>query len=88
MYITFYHCFCTFCDLLAIINSLIIMIFNFQELIPEFFYLSEMFVNSNNYKLGQLDDGLAVDNVELPPWASSPQVTCLSLCLSVCPPVY
>ena len=58
------------------------MIFNFQELIPEFFYLSEMFVNSNNYKLGQLDDGLAVDNVELPPWASSPQVTCLYICLS------
>ena len=42
-----------------------------------------MFVNSNNYKLGQLDDGLAVDNVELPPWASSPQVTCLFIHLFV-----
>ena len=48
-----------------------------------------MFVNSNNYKLGQLDDGLAVDNIELPPWASSPQVTnfiqgiILHVCLSI-----
>jgi len=44
-----------------------------KELIPEFFYLSEMFSNSNSYRLGQLDDGSTVNDVELPPWASSPE---------------
>lgn len=46
-----------------------------QELIPEFFCLPEMFVNMNGYKLGNLeenDSNAAVDNVELPPWASNP----------------
>ena len=32
-----------------------------------------MLVNLNNYKLGQQEDGTAVGNVELPPWASSPE---------------
>ena len=44
-----------------------------KELIPEFYYLPEMFVNSNGYRLGRLDDGTRVDNVELPPWAASPE---------------
>lgn len=44
-----------------------------KELIPEFFFLPEMLVNLNNYKLGQQEDGTAVGNVELPPWASSPE---------------
>eukprot|EP00092_Neocalanus_flemingeri_P023594 GFUD01025586.1.p1 GENE.GFUD01025586.1~~GFUD01025586.1.p1 ORF type:complete len:2395 (-),score=541.48 GFUD01025586.1:571-6762(-) len=44
-----------------------------KELIPEFYYLPEMFVNSNGYRLGQLDDGTKVDDVELPPWANSPE---------------
>ncbi|KAG8453968.1 hypothetical protein GDO86_000553 [Hymenochirus boettgeri] len=44
-----------------------------KELIPEFFYLSEMFVNSNNYKLGMMDDGTVVSDVDLPPWAKSPE---------------
>lgn len=44
-----------------------------QELIPEFFYLPEMFVNSNNYNLGVMDDGTVVSDVELPPWAKSPE---------------
>merc|ERR1719445_2192504 len=44
-----------------------------KELIPEFYYLPEMFVNSNNYRLGRLDDGTKVDDVELPPWANSPE---------------
>ncbi|XP_036439728.1 lipopolysaccharide-responsive and beige-like anchor protein isoform X2 [Colossoma macropomum] len=42
-----------------------------KELIPEFFYLPEMFVNSNNYNLGVMDDGTVVSDVELPPWAKS-----------------
>ena len=44
-----------------------------KELIPEFYYLPEMFVNSSNYRLGALDDGTKVDDVELPPWANSPE---------------
>jgi len=44
-----------------------------KELIPEFYYLPEMFVNSSGYRLGQLDDGTKVDDVELPPWANSPE---------------
>jgi hypothetical protein len=38
---------------------------DFRELIPEFFYLPDFLVNSNNFDLG-------VSDVQLPPWASSP----------------
>ncbi|KAK3507704.1 hypothetical protein QTP70_034801, partial [Hemibagrus guttatus] len=44
-----------------------------KELIPEFFYLPEMFINANNYNLGVMDDGTVVCDVELPPWAKSPE---------------
>ncbi|KAI4900882.1 hypothetical protein NFI96_019643 [Prochilodus magdalenae] len=44
-----------------------------KELSPEFFYLPEMFLNSNNYNLGVMDDGTVVSDVELPPWAKSPE---------------
>ena len=44
-----------------------------QELIPEFYYLPEMFVNANNYNLGVMEDGTVVSDVELPPWAKSPE---------------
>lgn len=44
-----------------------------QELIPEFFYLPEMFVNSNGYGLGTRDDRMAVCDVELPAWAKKPE---------------
>ena len=43
-----------------------------KELIPEFYYLPEMFVNSSGYRLGRLDDGTKVHDVELPSWAASP----------------
>ncbi|CAN2388788.1 neurobeachin [Pristimantis euphronides] len=42
-----------------------------KELIPEFYYLPEMFVNSNDYNLGVMDDGTVVSDVELPPWAKT-----------------
>src|SRR5687768_5655957 len=45
----------------------------FQELIPEFYYLPEMLVNANKYRLGALDDGTIVDDVILPNWAQSPE---------------
>ncbi|XP_076231076.1 A kinase anchor protein rugose isoform X1 [Calliopsis andreniformis] len=44
-----------------------------KELIPEFFFLPEMLENSNRYRLGRQEDGSAVGDVELPPWASSPE---------------
>ncbi|KAL2096593.1 hypothetical protein ACEWY4_008741 [Coilia grayii] len=44
-----------------------------KELIPEFYYLPEMFVNSNGYHLGERQDGVAVCDVELPPWAKKPE---------------
>ncbi|EEB06686.2 beige protein [Schizosaccharomyces japonicus yFS275] len=41
-----------------------------RELIPEFFYLSEMFVNLNHFDFGvRQSNGMAIDNVVLPPWA-------------------
>uniref|UniRef100_A0A8C5B487 Neurobeachin a n=1 Tax=Gadus morhua TaxID=8049 RepID=A0A8C5B487_GADMO len=44
-----------------------------KELIPEFYYLPEMFVNSNEYELGARDDGVLVCDVELPVWAKKPE---------------
>uniref|UniRef100_A0A4W3K3E6 Neurobeachin n=1 Tax=Callorhinchus milii TaxID=7868 RepID=A0A4W3K3E6_CALMI len=44
-----------------------------KELIPEFYYLPEMFVNSNTYNLGVREDGTAVSDVELPQWAKKPE---------------
>lgn len=44
-----------------------------QELIPEFYYLPEMFVNSNGYNLGIREDEVVVNDVELPPWAKKPE---------------
>uniref|UniRef100_A0A8C4X293 Neurobeachin n=1 Tax=Eptatretus burgeri TaxID=7764 RepID=A0A8C4X293_EPTBU len=44
-----------------------------KELIPEFYYLPEMFVNSNGYNLGITTDGAPVVDVVLPPWAGSPE---------------
>ncbi|XP_067889576.1 neurobeachin a isoform X1 [Heterodontus francisci] len=44
-----------------------------KELIPEFYYLPEMFMNSNNYNLGIREDGTVVSDVELPHWAKKPE---------------
>ena len=41
-----------------------------KELIPELFYLSEMFKNENEYELGTMsENGHKVDDVVLPSWA-------------------
>ena len=37
-----------------------------RELIPEFFYLPEMFKNINNLNMGKLEDGKEVNDVETP----------------------
>uniref|UniRef100_A0A673TBE5 Neurobeachin n=1 Tax=Suricata suricatta TaxID=37032 RepID=A0A673TBE5_SURSU len=44
-----------------------------KELIPEFYYLPEMFVNSNGYNLGVREDEIVVNDVGLPPWAKKPE---------------
>lgn len=40
-----------------------------KELIPEFFYLPEFLINSNEYYLGVKQDGEQLGAVVLPPWA-------------------
>ncbi|XP_068597101.1 WD repeat- and FYVE domain-containing protein 4 [Brachionichthys hirsutus] len=40
-----------------------------RELIPEFFYLPDFLLNSNNMQMGCREDGTALGDVELPPWA-------------------
>ncbi|CAG9764999.1 unnamed protein product [Ceutorhynchus assimilis] len=40
-----------------------------KELIPEFFYLSEFLENSNQFDLGVKQNGVALGDVVLPPWA-------------------
>ena len=37
-----------------------------RELIPEFFYFPEIFLNINKLKLGKLEDGTIVDNISTP----------------------
>uniref|UniRef100_A0A5K3EFK5 BEACH domain-containing protein n=2 Tax=Mesocestoides corti TaxID=53468 RepID=A0A5K3EFK5_MESCO len=45
-----------------------------RELIPEFFYFPDFLRNDNNFDLGRLQlDGKKVGDVELPPWASTPE---------------
>ncbi|XP_070506082.1 neurobeachin isoform X4 [Chironomus tepperi] len=44
-----------------------------KELIPEWYFLPEMFYNQSEYRLGARDDGNTVSDVELPPWAKTPE---------------
>jgi len=45
-----------------------------KELIPELFYLSELFTNRNEYDLGKLSESdQRIDDVVLPPWAKTPE---------------
>ena len=41
-----------------------------KELIPEFFYLPEMFLNANRFDFGIKQSGVRVDDVRLPKWAN------------------
>ena len=40
-----------------------------KELVPEMFYLPDVLLNRQRLPLGVRQDGVAVDDVELPPWA-------------------
>ena len=42
-----------------------------RELIPEFFYCPEMFINQNRINFGMKQDGHTVDDVSLPPWCQN-----------------
>ena len=42
---------------------------NVKELIPEFYYLPEVFLNNNRVRFGERQDGRRLDDVVLPPWA-------------------
>ncbi|KAF5400979.1 hypothetical protein PHET_05601, partial [Paragonimus heterotremus] len=45
-----------------------------KELIPEFFYLPDFLTNNDGFDFGRFqDDGVSIDEVELPAWASSPE---------------
>ncbi|KAJ3615470.1 hypothetical protein Zmor_016391 [Zophobas morio] len=40
-----------------------------KELIPEFYYLPDMFINSQSFRFGEKQNGEIVNDVILPPWA-------------------
>ena len=44
-----------------------------KEITPEWFTTPEMFRNVNGYELGQTQDGVVIGDVEMPPWAKSPE---------------
>ena len=47
----------------------------YQELIPDFFNLPEIYININNFNYGKTLDGFKVNDVMLPPWAmDSPRI--------------
>ena len=47
----------------------------YQELIPDFFNLPEIYINLNNFNYGKTLDGVQVIDVILPPWAkNSPRI--------------
>eukprot|EP01102_Stenamoeba_stenopodia_P022386 TRINITY_DN9301_c0_g1_i1.p1 TRINITY_DN9301_c0_g1~~TRINITY_DN9301_c0_g1_i1.p1 ORF type:complete len:930 (+),score=218.14 TRINITY_DN9301_c0_g1_i1:2-2791(+) len=52
-------------------NNCLINSADFKELIPEFFYLPEFLENSNGFYLGKDQNGQVLNDVKLPPWASS-----------------
>ena len=50
-----------------------------KELIPEFYYMPALLKNVGNIEFGQKMCGEEVNNVELPPWASSAEEFTLTL---------
>lgn len=62
-----------FHSLMATWNTLLDGQGDVRELIPEFFYLPEFLQNNEKFDLGTLQDGNKVNDVILPPWASSPE---------------
>ncbi|KAF2072405.1 hypothetical protein CYY_006280 [Polysphondylium violaceum] len=44
-----------------------------KELIPEFYYMPEFLLNQNNFHFGTKQNGHVIGDVQLPPWAATPQ---------------
>ncbi|KAJ2502257.1 hypothetical protein GGH96_001192 [Coemansia sp. RSA 1972] len=44
-----------------------------KELTPEFFYMPEFLINHNGLNLGRKQDGTRLNDVKLPPWATTPE---------------
>jgi hypothetical protein len=42
-----------------------------KELVPEFFYLPDFLLNTNKFDLGKKQNGLALNDVILPPWSKN-----------------
>jgi WD40 repeat protein len=58
-----------FLDVASSWNSCMTSSSDMKELVPEFFYLPEILLNTNGFPLGRTQSGKLVDNVGLPPWA-------------------
>eukprot|EP00698_Gefionella_okellyi_P026273 TRINITY_DN9942_c0_g1_i1.p1 TRINITY_DN9942_c0_g1~~TRINITY_DN9942_c0_g1_i1.p1 ORF type:complete len:2968 (+),score=749.63 TRINITY_DN9942_c0_g1_i1:68-8971(+) len=46
---------------------------DFKEMIPEMFYMPELFTNRDKFVFGRRQDGTPMDDVILPRWAKSPE---------------
>lgn len=42
-----------------------------KELVPEFFYLPDFLLNTNKFDLGKKQNGIALNDVILPPWSKN-----------------
>ena len=42
---------------------------DYRELVPEFFYLPEIFLNMNQVDFGVRNDNIKIHHINLPPWA-------------------
>ncbi|KAI8545261.1 hypothetical protein RHMOL_Rhmol07G0027700 [Rhododendron molle] len=61
-----------FLDIGATWNGVLEDMSDVKELVPELFYLPEMFTNENSIDFGTTQLGEKLDSVSLPPWAENP----------------
>uniref|UniRef100_A0A3B6DIS4 DUF4704 domain-containing protein n=2 Tax=Triticinae TaxID=1648030 RepID=A0A3B6DIS4_WHEAT len=61
-----------FSDLSGTWDSVVEDMSDVKELVPEMFYLPEVFTNINSIDFGTTQLGGKLDSVELPPWAENP----------------
>ena len=50
------------------LNSCLVDFNDFRELVPEFFYFPEIFLNMNQVNFGIRQDKIKVHHINLPPW--------------------
>ncbi|KAG8065669.1 hypothetical protein GUJ93_ZPchr0004g38461, partial [Zizania palustris] len=61
-----------FSDLSGTWDSVLEDMSDVKELVPEMFYLPEVFTNTNSIDFGTTQHGGKLDSVDLPPWAEDP----------------